>query len=282
MYTHRHNLRKRRTVLAAATAALSVPFVAACGGEQAGAGAGVGADAGRASAVGATTGTAERSLTGIRWQVDSITANGTTLRAPVDAHITVEDDGRTSGRYACNYFRGEIEFDGDRVRFSIDTTLMACDDEPRKTFERTLTRTLTREEGALKARVNDDRLTLTADDGTVVRLSEGGADTPLHGTKWKISTLDAEDRAHLTFDEEEGTVSGSLGCNKVNAEATVRDGHITVGTPTTTRMVCEDSLMKTEKRLLRLFDTTLSYRIDHRSMTLTSENGTSFEAFAAA
>ncbi|MFC5955993.1 META domain-containing protein [Streptomyces pratens] len=246
-------------------AAALVPLLAACGNERAG--------AGSASAE------AERPVTGIRWSVDSITANGTTLRAPVDAHVTIEDDGRTGGRYACNHFRGETDFDGDRIRFTIGTTLMACDDEPSRTFERTLSRTLG--DGALKARVNDGRLTLTAGDGTTVRLSEGGADTPLHGTTWKITSPDAEGRAHLTFDEKEGTVSGSLGCNKVNAGATVRDGHITVGTPITTRMVCEDSLMKAEKRLLRLFDTTLSYRVDRRSMTLTSENGQSVEVFAA-
>lgn len=158
----------------AATAALSVPFVAACGGEQADAGAG----AGRASAVGATTGTAERTLVGSRWNVDSITANGTTLPAPVDSHITVGDDGRTDGRYACNHFRGETEFDGDRVRFSVSTTLVACDDEPRKTFERTLARALSLPDGALKVRVSDDRVTLTADDGTTVRLSESTGDTP--------------------------------------------------------------------------------------------------------
>lgn len=66
----------------------------------------------------------------------------------------------------------------------------------------------------------------------------------------------------------------------MNADATVRDGHITVGTPTTTRMVCEDSLMETEKRLLKFFETTLSYRVDHRTMTLTRENGPSVEFFA--
>ncbi|MGY0068340.1 META domain-containing protein [Streptomyces sp. QTS137] len=273
MRTHRH---RRHAVLAAATAALLVPFMAACGGERAGAV----ADAGRASAVGATTGTAQQSLTGVRWNVDSVTVDGTTHRAPVDAHVTIEDDGRTSGRYACNHFRGEAGFDGDRVRFTLDTTLVACDDEPRRTFERALSHALG--DGALKIRVNNGRPVLTAGDGTTARLSEGGADTPLHGTKWKIVSPDAAGRAHLTFDEEEGTVSGSLGCNKVNADATVRDGRITVGTPTTTRMVCEDSLMKTEKRLLRFFDTTLSHRVDHRSLTLTSENAASLEAFAAA
>ncbi|GAB2443891.1 META domain-containing protein [Streptomyces incanus] len=258
--------KQRMTLMAAA---VLVPLLAACGNERAGAGS-ASAEAGSP---------AERLVTGTRWNVDSVTADGTTLRAPADAHVTVKDDGRTSGRYACNHFRGEADFDGDRVRFSIDTTPTACEDEPRRTFERTLSRTL--EDGALKARVNDGRLTLTTDDGATVRFSKGG-DSPLHGTKWTVTLPDAEGRAHLTFDTKEGTVSGSLGCNKVNADATVRDGHITVGTPTTTRMVCEDSLMKAEKRLLRLFDTTLSYRINHRNITLTSENGTSVDAFAAA
>ncbi|CAM5226752.1 META domain-containing protein [Streptomyces hirsutus] len=269
MYTHRHNLRKRRTVLAAATAALSVPFVAACGSGQAGAGAGS-----------ATAGTAEQSLTGIRWNVDSVTVDGTTHRATSDAYMILTEGGGVEGSYGCNSFRGDSALDGDRVRLDLlESTLVACDG-PGREFDHALLNAFTA--GNPRAEVKDGRLTLTFGDGNTVRLSEGGADTPLHGTKWKISTLDAEDRAHLTFDEEEGTVSGSLGCNKVNADATVRNGHITVGTPTTTRMVCEDSLMKTEKRLLRFFDTTLSYRIDHRSMTLTSENGTSFEAFAAA
>ncbi|WP_042175213.1 META domain-containing protein [Streptomyces sp. NBRC 110035] len=270
MYAHGH---RRRTVLVAA-AALLVPFVAACGGGRAGAA----ADVGRASAVGATTGTARQSLTGIRWNVDSVTVDGTTHRAPVDAHVTIEDDGRTSGRYACNHVRGEAGFDGDRVRFTLDTTLVACDDEPRRTFEHALSHALG--DGAPKLRVNDGRPILTADDGTTVRLGRGGGDTPLHGTEWRITSPDAAGRAHLTFDEEEGAVSGSIGCNKVNADATVRDGHITLGTPATTRMVCEDSLMEAEKRLLRLFETTLSHRVDHRNMTLTSENGTTVEAFA--
>lgn len=124
---------------------------------------------------------------------------------------------------------------------------------------------------------------LHRNDGAAVHLGGGGedgGDTPLYGTRWEVVSPGTGSRAHLTFDEG-GTVSGSLGCNGVSADATVRDGHITVGTPATTRMVCEDSLMKAEKRLLRFFDTTLGYRADRRSMTLTSENGLSVELLAA-
>ncbi|MER5840548.1 META domain-containing protein [Streptomyces prasinus] len=276
MYTHRYKQRSRRAVLAAATAALLVPAVAACGSEQADAG----AAAGRSSAGSATAGTTERSLTGIRWNVDSVTAGGTTHRATSDAYMILTEDGGVEGSYGCNSFRGETAPEGDRVRLEgLRSTAVACDG-PGREFDHALLDAFTGD--SPRAEVKDGRLVLTSEDGATVRFSEGGEDTPLHGTKWKITSPDTAGRAHLTFDEEEGTVSGSLGCNKVNAEATVRDGHITVGTPTTTRMVCEDSLMKAEKHLLRFFDTTLDYRVDHRSMTLTSENGGSVNAFAAA
>ncbi|BFO22808.1 hypothetical protein SHKM778_91960 [Streptomyces sp. KM77-8] len=89
-----------------------------------------------------------------------------------------------------------------------------------------------------------------------------------------------EHRAHLTFDRRDGTVAGRLGCNQVNADATVRDGHITLGVPSLTRMVCEDSLMDGEKALTKLFGGTVDYRIEGQTLTLTSQNGTSVRAVA--
>ncbi|MCX2922067.1 META domain-containing protein [Streptomyces sp. NEAU-W12] len=255
--------QQQRMPLAVAAAVL-VPFAAACGNEQAGAGSG---SAG-----------AEKPVTGIRWTVDSVTVDGTTHRATSDAYMTLSEGGKAEGHYGCNGFRADAALDGDRVRFAaVETTVKACD-EPLMDFEHLLGKTLT--DGALRTEPGNDRLTLTSEGGDTVRLSRGGGNTPLYGTEWRITSPDAAGRAHLTFDEEKGTVSGSLGCNRANADATVRDGHITLGTPATTRMVCEDSLMEAEKRLLRLFDTTLSYRVDHRNMTLTSENGTTVEAFA--
>jgi heat shock protein HslJ len=153
---------------------------------------------------------------------------------------------------------------------------MACDDKPMD-VERALSRTLS--DSALKSDVNDGRLTLTTDTGDTVRLSKG-KDAPLHGTKWTVTTPAVDGRAHLTFDKEKGTVAGRLGCNHVNADATVRDGHITLGVPSLTRMMCEDSLMDGEKALTKLFAGTVDYAIEGRTLTLTSENGTRVRAVA--
>ncbi|CAL9308252.1 MULTISPECIES: META domain-containing protein [Streptomyces] len=252
--------QKQRMTLTAA--AMLVPLLAACGSEK--------ADGGSAS-VGAG-----QPVTGTRWTVDSVTADGTTHQAPTGAHVTI-DRGRAEGSLGCNNFGAEATVDGDRVRLGKTmATEMACENKP-MAFEETLSRTLSDQE--FEARVDGDRLTLTTEKGDTVRLTKA-ADAPLAGTKWTITTPRADDRAHLTFDEKKGTVAGSLGCNKVNAEATVRDGHITLGRPATTRMMCEDSLMADEKKLLRLFDGTAKYRVDHQTLTLTSENGTSVRAVA--
>ncbi|MFF5155975.1 META domain-containing protein [Streptomyces sp. NPDC000348] len=247
MYRQRH--KQRMTILT--TAAVLVPFLAACGNE-------------------------EPPVTGVRWSIDSLTVDGTTHRAPDGAHLTLDGDGRAEGSYGCNTFGAGAAVDGDRITLS-DTasTEMACDDKPMDA-ERALSRTLA--DGALRSEVDDDRLTLTTGSGDTVRLSRAG-DAPLYGTRWTLTTPAVDGRAHLTFDKE-GTVSGRLGCNHVNADATVRDGHITLGVPSLTRMMCEDSLMDDERALTKLFDGTADYRIEGRTLTLTSENGTSVRAVA--
>ncbi|GAB2733061.1 META domain-containing protein [Streptomyces bullii] len=249
----------------AATAVL-VPLLAACGSEQAGGGSGS-----------VDAGTSDKPVTGVLWRVDTVTVDGTAHRAPADAHVTIGEGGRAEGSFGCNHFSARAAVDGDRIRLS-DTTAtgMACEKQPMD-FERTLARTLV--DGALKARGDGDRLTLTTDDGDTVRLTRS-EDAPLYGTQWTVTNPAGAGRAQLTFDEKRGTVAGRLGCNHVNAQATVGDGTITLGRPSTTRMVCEDSLMDTEKTLLRLFDGRVRYEVDHRTLTLTSENGTTVRAVA--
>ncbi|MFE1454472.1 META domain-containing protein [Streptomyces sp. NPDC058735] len=252
--------QKQRMTLTAA--ALLVPLIAACGSEKTDSGSG---------SVGAG-----ESVTGVRWRVDSVTADGRTHRAPAGAHVAIED-GRAEGSLGCNSFSAEAEVEGDRIRLGrAMATEMACANQP-TAFEETLARALSGQD--LKARAHSDRLTLTTGRGDTVRLTKA-ENAPLAGTRWTITSPDTQGRAHLTFDARKGTVAGSLGCNKVNAEATVGDGRITLGPPATTRMMCEDSLMAGEKKLLRLLDGKPAYAVDHETLTLTSEDGTRVRAVA--
>ncbi|KOU55709.1 lipoprotein [Streptomyces sp. MMG1533] len=243
---------KPRLTLTATAAVALVPLAAACGSEK--------ADGG---SVGAAP-----PVTGIHWSIDSVTVDGTTHTAPADAHVEIAD-GKAAGNYGCNHFNAKAAVEGESIRLSDATaTEMACEKQP-MAFERTLARTLA--DGTLKTELEDGRLTLTTEAGDRVNLTKA-KDASLYGTKWQVTSPASRSKAHLTFDKKAGKVSGSLGCNKVNANATVSDGHITLGAPSTTRMMCDASLMNVEKDLLRLFDSTVSYELDHRTLTLTSEN----------
>ncbi|MFK0117219.1 META domain-containing protein [Streptomyces sp. NPDC090994] len=259
--------RQKRTIMTVAAAAL-VPLAAACGTERTD-----GGDSGSAAGD-------ARPVTGVHWSVDSVTADGEEHTVPDGAHLTITADGTAEGSYGCNDFHAKASVDGDRVRLSdARSTEIACVDRP-VDVEKSLARTLTA--GPLTTEVDGDRLTLTTADGDTVRLTEE-QDAALYGTTWKVTDPDTDGRAHLTFDrksEDALTVAGSLGCNRVQARATVRDGHITVGAPTTTRMMCEDSLMDTEKRLTRFLDQRIDYRIEQQTLTLTSANGTTVRAVA--
>ncbi|WP_221348644.1 META domain-containing protein [Streptomyces beigongshangae] len=241
-------------------------------------------------------------ITGKQWNVDSVTVGGEKHAAPAGAHIEFAEDGTVGGNYGCNHFGASAEIEGDTITVGDDTfkTEMACTAKGAMDFESQLGDVISG--STIRAEVDDDGLTLTTEDGHTVELT---AEKPaaLHGTKWNVTgtvkgdaeggteggteggsavalPTGAEGRVHLTFDGK-GTVTGQLGCNRVTAKATVGDGVITLGTPGTTRKMCSDSLMDTERTLLKLFGGTVKYRLKGSDLTLTSENGAGLEAVAA-
>jgi heat shock protein HslJ len=229
-------------------------------------------------------------ITGKYWKVESVTVGGTKHAAPADAHIEFGEDGKVGGNYGCNSFGASAQVKGDTVQVgSARKTEMACEKGPME-FESKLSSALS--DSSVKAEVKGDKLTLTTKNGHTVQLAMEEP-AKLQGTKWNVTgtmkddqmtslASEADGKVHLTFDGNgKGTVQGQLGCNKVSAKATVSDGRITLGSPSTTRMMCSASLMDTEKALLKLFDGTATYELKHRSLTLTSENGTGVEAVAA-
>ncbi|MGY1499080.1 META domain-containing protein [Streptomyces sp. QTS52] len=267
-----------------------LPFAAACGSEK---------DSGGSRTVG--TGAGSVDLTGVHWSVDDLTADGKKSEAPAGAWLKIDKNGKTNGNLGCNSFGAEATVDGDEVSFKeLLSTDMGCANDP-MAFEDSFSEVL--RQGALTAKATETakdirQLTLTTKAGDTIHLTEEKA-APLYGTKWTITTLGATSdsngngdsqavsplpaaaEAYLVFDQKKGTVSGKAGCNNVSAEATVSDGNITFGSPATTRRMCDASLMETEKAFLKIFDGKTAYKIDHRSLSLTSTNGATASATAA-
>jgi len=270
-----------------------IPLAAACGSEK---------DGGGSQTVGTGAGSGTAALTDVHWTVDDLTADGKKSAAPASAWLKIDKNGKVSGNLGCNGFGAQATVDGTEVSFAqFLSTDMACD---AMTFENTLTKAL--KDGTLTAKSTEDadnaknaqQLTLTTKTGDTIHLTEEKA-AALYGTKWTITTLGATSDsdgngdsqavsplpsgadAYLVLDQKKGTVSGNAGCNNVSADATVSDGTITFGSPSTTRRMCDGSLMEAEKTLLGLFGGKATYKIDHRSMTLTSEDGATVSATAA-
>ncbi|QFR02736.1 META domain-containing protein [Streptomyces phaeolivaceus] len=267
---------KRLTLTALAL--LPLPLLAACGTESSG-------DSGSQN-VGSTA--PKSSVTGVRWKVDSLTVGDRTEQAPDGAWLKIADNGQVDGNYGCNTFGSTAAFKDDGIDFeTARSTEMACDDAPME-FEKSFARTLDAEK--FTARTTDGGLTLTTGDGDTVKLSEEQP-AELYGTRWRIDSLldhdvatslpeAAQGKAWFTLDKKAGTLSGGVGCNDISAKATVSEDRITLGNPRTTRKMCSDSLMAAERSLLELFKGTVEYQIDHRTITLTSENDTGIGAVA--
>ncbi|APY90938.1 hypothetical protein A7J05_18750 [Streptomyces alfalfae] len=274
-----HTQRLTLTLTALASAGL---LLTACGTET-----GAGSDGGAADR---SAGSAP-AITGIRWNVDSVTVGGKKYEAPDGAHLEIGEDGRAGGSFGCNHVGADVRIDGDQLAFSeTRMTDMACTDGDRMAFEKSLADTLGKQK--LTAEVDGDRMTLTSAKGDHVDLTSRAdePDAPLTGTTWTVrgvgddrtsASLPEElaDKVHLTFGKD-GKVRGNLGCNDVSATAEAKDGRITFGAPRTTRKMCPGEAMRTERELLKIFDGTARYEVSQDTLKLTAADGTVVDASA--
>nr|WP_055533045.1 META domain-containing protein [Streptomyces graminilatus] len=294
--------KQRLTSVSLSILALTViPLAAACGSEKASSSSQtVGAGTGTGKGSGTSDGTR---VTGVHWAIDDLTVDGKKSPAPAGAFLRIDKNGKVSGNYGCNTFGSTAKIDGNSIDLGrTQSTDMGCLGD-RMTFEKNLSKALA--DGALIAKAQpgvkgENGLTLTTRSGDIIHLSEA-KDRALYDTKWTVTALgftqeesegDTDSgsavgaplpsgaQAYLVFDKEKGTVSGKAGCNNVSAEATVSDGTITFGSPSTTRRMCDGSLMETEKAFLKIFDSKVKYEINQGSLSLTSANGTTADATA--
>ncbi|MEV5978972.1 META domain-containing protein [Streptomyces sp. NPDC052114] len=275
-----HTQRLTLTLTALASAGL---LLTACGTES-----GAGSEGGS----GGRSVETELPLTGVRWNVESLTLGGKKHAAPEDVYLKIGKDGRAGGSYGCNRVGSDVSVKGDTVDFGKPlTTKRACTDDDRMTFEKHFMRALDTQK--FTAKVTGDRMTLTTAKGDRVDLTSQPAepDAPLTGTKWTVNGIGdgkaaatlpkaLADKVHLTFGED-GKVRGNLGCNDVTAKAESKDGRITFGAPATTRKMCPGDAMTTERKLLKLFGGTARYQVEQDALKLTAEDGTVILAQAA-
>jgi heat shock protein HslJ len=192
------------------------------------------------------------------------------------------EDGRVSGSTGCNRFTAPYAIDGSGLEIGqIASTRMACP-PPGDAVERAYLAAL---EGVTTWRMENEALALLdADEAEVLRyraatpvgswqataLLQGNAFTSLlAGTE--ITALFAED----------GTLSGSAGCNNYRAMYETSQGGIEIDQAAATQKACAepDGIMEQEAAYLAALPTAASYRVVGRSLELLSAEGTLVASF---
>ncbi|WNF28434.1 META domain-containing protein [Streptomyces sp. C11-1] len=270
--------------MAVSVSVLALLTLAACGTEP-GSGSGSGAGSGDRG----DTVRSDVPVTGVRWNVDSVTVGGKKTEAPDGARLEIDPKGRATANFGCNHISAEARVEGDRITVGGPvSTQMACEEDI-EAFEKAATRALT---GELTAKLAGKKLTLTTGGGDTVALSEQPA-ADLVGTRWAVNTLLSGESAtsvpadlpqertpHLTF-RENGTVEGNSGCNAFHAKATVKGDTITFGPVAGTRRMCPKAEMETERAVLAALDGKVTYTIKGQTLTLTAADDKGIAATAA-
>ncbi len=223
------------------------------------------------------------------WAVESLTTGGRTLHAPAVARVDLKPDEAT-GNYGCNGFTAKVVFEGSSALTVTPgaSTTMACENQE---FEIAFAKLFT---GRLTIDRGPDRLTLKTADGSTIALTSQPAapDAPLATTEWSVDSLvdgatvssvpaEAAGKARFTLTPD-GAASGSLGCNRFTAKATVDGSSVTFGPLTTTRMACEGPAGEVERTLTALLGSgPLTWKIQGQNLTLTAPDGKGLTAKGA-
>ncbi|GAA2956796.1 META domain-containing protein [Kitasatospora cinereorecta] len=266
-----------------AVSVLALLTLAACGTEP---------GSGPGSGDGSDTVRTDLPLSGVHWSVSSLTVGGKKTVAPADAHVEIDSAGRASGSLGCNRFTADVRVDGGKVTVGPDTTTeMACEEDVQR-FEEAMGRTFSGELEATVVGTGDNRtLTLTTAGGDTLALTSQPP-APLTGTVWKVTGLvsgrtasslpaGTENKAHLTLGKD-GSVEGSLGCNSFHGKAAVSGSTISFGPLASTRKMCPGPEMELERAMLAVLKGKTTYRIKHRTLSLTAESGKGLGAAAPA
>ncbi len=222
------------------------------------------------------------------WQLTQISGpDGTmTTLTTGSAPTLVFEDGTAAGNASCNQYSGSYELDGSSLTFGpFISTEMFCADEG----------VMDQEAAYLSAMASVDSWSI---DGETLTLSSNGEPVlvyeaisqDLAGTSWDLIAYNngtggfesawGDERVTATFGED-GTLSGSAGCNNYTTSWKTDGESIEVGPAASTKMMCADEkIMTQEARYLELLGLADTYRVDVATLEMFDADGTRILQFA--
>jgi heat shock protein HslJ len=235
---------------------------------------------------------ASAALEGVVWNLVSYAdhdGNMVDVLAGTDVTALFQD-GQVGGTAGCNNYFGRYEVDGNQLTVAVGgTTMMACP-QPIMMQESAYITNLSASAAYL---ITGDQLQIAGSDGKTLLAYGVLQPTPLTGTVWQlnmynngkealVSTL-AGTEITAVFGED-GTLSGSAGCNNYSATYTVADDAITVSAPATTRMICAEpaGVMEQETAYLTALAMAATYTIVGDELEIADADGNMWLTYTAA
>lgn len=216
------------------------------------------------------------------------TLGGNTPITGTQITLNFGDDGRVSGTDGCNRYMGSYTESGDSLTFGpLAGTMMACPEDITAqaavfgvALQNTETFTMT-----------DSELSLLRGGSAVATFSK--LSTSLAGTTWNVTNYNNGKQAVVGVIEgttltlefgEDGSVSGSAGCNNYTGSYTQGDGTITIGPLASTMMMCTEpaGVMDQEMQFLAALQSAATYQLDGSRLDLrTAEDAMAISATRA-
>ena len=218
-------------------------------------------------------------IDGTSWRLTVQDVEGTETPVPQGIVITaVFADGGVTGSAGCNTYNATYTASGSNLTFgTAATTAMACDPAV-NAFEQQYLANLA---AAASYTATADALTVYESGGKQLLVFEAAPENPLVGA-WNVTGYNNGAEAVVspitgttltaTF-AEDGTVSGSSGCNTFNGPYTLEGTSLTVGPLATTMKACDQPIMDQEAQFLTALQTPTNVETSGATVTLRAESG---------
>lgn len=213
---------------------------------------------------------------GSEWRLVSYGPSAAPLTPVENTLVTLKFISETelAGSAGCNSYFGTYNLQGETFTTSgVGSTMMACGEEGVMEQESAFLQLLN--EGGLLARAGDE-LTLTNASGTL-KFERVVPPPPaaLEGTLWQLESFSSNDAVmslyagtEITATLEDGKVAGSAGCNNYFGSYTLTGEAVQFSALGSTKMACEEEVMKQESRFLEALQGATGFVIEGQTLTL--------------
>jgi heat shock protein HslJ len=226
-------------------------------------------------------------LVGTLWQMERF--EGDDALGSTEVTAVFAEDGTLSGNAGCNSFSTSYTLEGDNLRISdtIIATMMACLDDGVMEQEAAFLGGLP---GAANYKIEGRQLTLYDEAGRKIGRFTAVQAASLTGTSWQLTgynngqgavvSVTAGVEATAVF-AEDGTLSGSAGCNRYSTSFAAEAGALSIGPIVSTMMACADEVMRQETAFLAALDSATAYTIEGEQLALRDSDGSLLATFKA-